>query len=37
MKTLKWNGASIKVDVPAKPKKITGTHFPTIIGVNPFS
>ena len=37
MKSLKWNGASIKVDVPAKPKKITGTHFPTIIGVNPFS
>ena len=37
MKNLKWNGASIKVDVPAKPKKITGTHFPTIIGVNPFS
>ena len=37
MKNLKWNGVSIKVDVPAKPKKITGTHFPTIIGVNPFS
>ena len=37
MKNLKWNGASIKVDVPTKPKKITGTHFPTIIGVNPFS
>lgn len=37
MKNFKWNGASIKVDVPAKPKKITGTHFPTIIGVNPFS
>jgi predicted phage-related endonuclease len=32
-----WNGTSIKTDVPAKPKKITGTHFPTIIGVNPFS
>lgn len=37
MKEVKWNGASIKVDVPAKPKKITGTHFPTILGVNPFS
>ena len=37
MKDIKWNGASIKVDTPAKPKKITGTHFPTILGVNPFS
>lgn len=37
MKNIVWNGTSIKTDVPAKPKKITGTHFPTIIGVNPFS
>ena len=37
MKDIKWNGTSIKTDVPAKPKKITGTHFPTILGVNPFS
>ena len=37
MKDIKWNGTSIKTDVPAKPKKITGTHFPTVLGVNPFS
>ena len=37
MKDIKWNGSSIKTDVPAKPKKITGTHFPTVLGVNPFS
>ena len=37
MKEIKWDGASIKVDAPAKPKKITGTHFPTVLGVNPFS
>ena len=37
MKDIKWNGTSIKVDAPAKPKKITGTHFPTVLGVNPFS
>ena len=37
MKDIKWNGASIKVDAPSKPKKITGTHFPTVIGINPFS
>ena len=37
MKNIEWNGTSIKTDVPAKPKKITGTHFPTVLGVNPFS
>ncbi len=37
MKSIVWNGTSIKTDVPAKPKKITGTHFPTVLGVNPFS
>ena len=37
MKDIKWNGSSVITDVPAKPKKITGTHFPTILGVNPFS
>lgn len=37
MKAMKWEGASISVDAPKKPKKITGTHFPTVIGVNPFS
>ena len=37
MKTLNWNGSTISVEPPKKPKKITGTHFPTIVGVNPFS
>lgn len=37
MKEIKWDGASIHVDAPKKPKKITGTHFPTVLGVNPFS
>ena len=37
MKDLKWNGSAISVEPPKKPKKITGTHFPTILGVNPFS
>jgi predicted phage-related endonuclease len=37
MKEIKWMGTSIKTDVPAKPKKITGTHFATVLGINPFS
>ena len=37
MKNITWNGTTIKTEVPSKPKKITGTHFPTIVGVNPFS
>ena len=37
MKELKWNGSTIAVEPPKKPKKLTGTHFPTIVGVNPFS
>jgi predicted phage-related endonuclease len=37
MKNIKWLGNSIQVEPPKKPKKITGTHFPTVIGVNPFS
>ena len=37
MKELKWNGSTAIVEPPKKPKKITGTHFPTIIGSNPFS
>lgn len=37
MKDIKWNGSTISVESPKKPKKITGTHFPTIVGVNPFS
>lgn len=37
MKSLVWNASCVKVDAPKKPKKITGTHFPTVLGVNPFS
>ena len=37
MKNVNWNGSTISVEPTKKPKKITGTHFPTIIGVNPFS
>ena len=37
MKDVKWNSSTVTVEPPKKPKKITGTHFPTIIGVNPFS
>ena len=37
MKAVKWNGSTISVEPTKKPKKITGTHFPTIIGSNPFS
>ena len=37
MKDIKWNGSAISVEPTKKPKKITGTHFPTVIGVNPFS
>ena len=37
MKDVKWNGSTISVEPTKKPKKITGTHFPTIVGVNPFS
>ena len=37
MKAVTWNGSTISVEPPKKPKKITGTHFPTIVGTNPFS
>ena len=37
MKQITWNGSTISVEPTKKPKKITGTHFPTIVGVNPFS
>lgn len=37
MKQIEWLDDYIVVESPKKPKKITGTHFPTIIGVNPFS
>ena len=36
MKEIKWNGTTITVDAPKKPKKITGTHFPTVLGFDPW-
>ena len=33
----KWANEQMIVPPHKKPKKITGTHFPTVLGVNPFS
>ena len=33
----KWADDHVTVAPHKKPKKITGTHFPTVLGVNPFS
>ena len=32
-----WNDTTIIVDPPKKPKKITGTRFATVLGLNPWS
>lgn len=37
MKNIKWFDNRIEVEPIKKNKKITGTHFPTILGVNPFA
>ena len=37
MGKIKWCENHIETIVPKKPKKVTGTHFPTVLGVNPFS
>ena len=36
MKNIKWMGNSIQVELPKKFKKISGTHFPTVLGVDPW-
>ena len=36
MKDIKWVGNSIQVEPIKKNKKITGTHFPTVLGVDPW-
>ena len=36
MKDIKWLGNSIQVDPPKKFKKISGTHFPTVLGFDPW-
>ena len=37
MSNIKWLNGSVQVDPIKKNKKITGTHFPTVLGVNPYS
>ena len=37
MKKVKWQGSRVFVTPPAKPKKITGTHLPEVLGVNPYA
>ena len=36
MKDIKWIGSTIVVDEPKKPKKISGTHFSTVLGFDPW-
>jgi predicted phage-related endonuclease len=36
MKNVEWLGNTIKVDLPNKFKKISGTHFPTVLGFDPW-
>ena len=36
MKTVEWIGNTIKVELPKKLKKISGTYFPTVVGVDPW-
>jgi predicted phage-related endonuclease len=36
MKTVEWRGNSIRVDLPKKLKKISGTYFPTVLGLDPW-
>lgn len=37
MKSIKWLDGCVQVEPIKKNKKITGTHFPTVLGANPFS
>ena len=36
MKDVEWRGSHIKVEPPKKPKKISGTYFPTVLGFDPW-
>ncbi len=36
MKDIKWNGSTIAVEPPKKPKKISGTYFSTVLGFDPW-
>ena len=35
MNDIKWNGSSIKIEPPAKTKKLTGTRFASVLGADP--
>ena len=37
MPKLKWHDTYVETDVPKKPKKITGTHFPEVLGLHPYT
>ena len=37
MKRLKWLDCCVQTEPISKNKKITGTHFPTVLGANPYS
>lgn len=37
MAMLKWVDGHIQTEHPKKPKKITGTHFPEILGIHPYT
>ena len=36
MRDIKWKGYSVVVEPPKKPKKISGTYFATVLGVDPW-
>ena len=36
MNAITWQGSYIQVKPPAKPKKISGTHFPTVLNTDPW-
>lgn len=36
MKAIKWLDTAIQVEPPKKPKKISGTYFPTVLGFDPW-
>ena len=34
--SIKWNGSTLAVEPPKKPKKISGTYFSTVLGFDPW-
>lgn len=37
MSAVQWVGSHIEVEPAKRPKKITGTHFASVLGINPFA